>query len=182
MNIEQEINESVHLTDYDPQWPIFFNDEKRRLERIFGKNIIAIEHFGSTAIPGLKAKPIIDILIGLPSLSLSDKYIQELTKLGYTGFGEAGVPGRLYFIKRSPLISYNLAITNYNSNIWKDNIILRDYLKTHPEDANQYAQFKENVISSGVGTLLEYSKLKHDFVQTLLGKARIWAKNSSSFN
>lgn len=169
----KEINESIQITKYNPEWPALFEQEKASLQKIFGN--VPIEHFGSTAIPGLTAKPIIDILVGLPALTIENHSI-ELAKLGYTGFGEAGVPGRLYFIKRLPSIGYNLAVTIYKSDLWNNNIILRDYLRTHPEEVKQYAQIKEDILTSGAATLLEYSERKHEFVHNLLNKARLWAK------
>jgi GrpB-like predicted nucleotidyltransferase (UPF0157 family) len=170
----QEIDEPITLTAYDIRWPLLFKDEKLQLQGIFRKS--HIEHFGSTSIPNLKAKPIIDILIGL-SAPITESHLKQLTGLGYKGYGEAGVPGRLYFIKRLPTTSYNLAITPYNSSIWKNNIALRNYLRCHPEEAKEYAQIKESIITKNKGiTLLEYSKQKNTFIQILLDKALLWAK------
>lgn len=172
-SIEHEINEPVHLVDYNPVWPQLFNEEKEH--QIFIKRASVIEHFGSTSVSGMKAKPIIDILIGLPSMYLSKKELNALTRLGYKGFGEAGVPGRLYFVKRLPSIGYNLAVTQYSGKLWADNIMLRDYLRAHSAEAAKYALLKESIIASGTANrLLEYSQLKYDCVQDLLNKARQW--------
>ena len=93
-------------------------------------------------------------------------------------FGSAGVSERLYVRKRSGEYSVNLAVTTYDSALWRDNLIIRDYLRAHPETARLYAQTKADIIAQGHNKLLKYSDLKADFIKNLLAQARAWAADN----
>lgn len=121
------------------------------------------------------AKPIIDIMIGLNSLEIDVITEEQLKELGYEGFGEAGVPGRLYYRKRTNLY-INLQVTIQGSSIWNNNILFRDYLRSHPEDVNKYSEVKQEIVHSGGTTLLQYSDKKADIIQEILAKARKWSQ------
>lgn len=173
-----ELDEPIHLVEYDPQWPIFFTQEAQQLAKIFGPDLVGIEHFGSTAVPGLPAKPIIDILVGLQDLQLFYAHAPALAQLGYVNFGSAGVSERLYVRKRNGEYSVNLAVTTYGNTLWQDNLIIRDYLRAHPDTARLYAQTKADIIAQGHNKLLKYSDLKADFIKNLLEQARAWAADN----
>jgi GrpB-like predicted nucleotidyltransferase (UPF0157 family) len=126
-----------------------------------------IQHFGSTAVPGLAAKPIVDVLVGIRTSKLDKGQIAALEGLGYEYLGEAGVPGRLAFRKRHPT-AFNLAVVRWGERLWRDNLALRDYLRANPEDARRYAQHKRDLVNSGVSSLLEYSQSKEALVAELL--------------
>jgi GrpB-like predicted nucleotidyltransferase (UPF0157 family) len=136
-----EIDEPVHLMSYQENWKEVYESEKKLLISVFSDQAIGFEHIGSTSIEGMIAKPIIDILIGLRSLDIGNDLEKKLNDLGYEGFGEAGVPGRLYYRKRK-INNINLQITKWKSVLWEENILFRDYLRSHPEDANKYAEMK----------------------------------------
>jgi GrpB-like predicted nucleotidyltransferase (UPF0157 family) len=106
------IDEPIPLEEYDEQWVQHYEAERDRILAAMSDIVVGIEHFGSTSIPGMVAKPIIDILVGVESLALRSKDIERLRRLGYEGFGEAGVASRLYFRKRGTP-SYNLAIVEW---------------------------------------------------------------------
>ena len=169
------IDEKIHIEDYNPEWPFLYEKEKELIASKLGDWIRGIEHFGSTSVPNLAAKPIIDILIGVDSLNLDDKALSDLSELGYEGLGEAGVPGRLHFRKRKPN-SFNLAIVLYNGDLWKNNIILRDYLRANPDEAEKYGEIKEAIFLKGIDTLLAYSDQKSSYVLELLDKAKTWKR------
>jgi GrpB-like predicted nucleotidyltransferase (UPF0157 family) len=103
-----ELDEAIHLCAYDQQWPKLFADESRRIAVELPADI-AIEHIGSTGVPGLLAKPIIDLMLGMaPRCSVA--YLRsQLAALGYQDMGEAGVPGRLYFRRRASA-AFNIAL------------------------------------------------------------------------
>lgn len=169
------IDEKIHIEDYNPEWPFLYEKEKELLASKLGNWIRGIEHFGSTSVPNLAAKPIIDILIGVDSLALDDKALSDLSELGYEALGEAGVPGRLYFRKRKPN-SFNLAVVLYNGALWKNNIILRDYLRANPDEAKKYGEIKRAIFLKGIDTLLAYSDQKSSYVRELLDKAKAWKR------
>lgn len=170
------LDEEITIRKYDPEWVTWFTEEASLLSSSLGSDV-PIEHFGSTSVPGLAAKPIVDILVGIsnfPHIPTSQN--QSLEDLGYESFGTAGVPGRIYLRKRGAR-SFNLAITPYKSDLWKDNLILRDYLRNHPNEARRYSEHKIEAYESGYRTLLAYSDHKSDFVSELLRRAKELASN-----
>lgn len=170
---KEPLDEEVEIVEYDPHWADYFKNENEQLRRALGKDIEGIEHFGSTAVPGLSSKPIVDIMIGLRALKLNEKQLRNLSEMGYIGFGEASIPGRLYFRKRVP-VAFNLAVTEYGSDLWRDNLLLRDYLRTHKEEAQHYAREKEQLMSQGIRMLLAYSEGKKAFLSEVMQRARKW--------
>lgn len=165
------IDESITVVPYDDQWADVFKNEKTTLLNIFGTDAVEIEHFGSTSVRGMVAKPIIDILIGVSSLELDESILHQLQQRNYENFGEAGVEGRLYFRKRAEH-SFNLAVVIFQGEQWVNNIQIRDYLRTHPQVAEQYSMHKRESIQKGITTLLAYSDEKAEFVQSVLRQAK----------
>lgn len=90
---------NVVVCPYDEKWPSMFEEEANRLKEIFGKELAAVYHIGSTAVPGLKAKPVIDILCVARDISQVDKYNIQMQKIGYEAKGENGIAGRRFFGK-----------------------------------------------------------------------------------
>ena len=170
-----QIDESIIICNYDPKWAQNFEQEKVVILRTIGDLIAKIEHFGSTAVPGLAAKPVVDILLGLKQYPMPNESIHTLERIGYEYFGEAGVPGRLYFRKRKPL-AFNLGAVEQGSKLWRDNLLLRDYLRCHPDARQRYEQHKRTTIVAGYTRLLAYSKQKAQLVLDLLEQAEEWAK------
>lgn len=166
-----ELDERITVVAYDEQWPVWFAAEKEKLLGVFANRAVDIQHFGSTSVPGMAAKPIVDILVGVRTLELDRATTNRLAELGYEGFGEAGVKGRLYFRKRREH-AYNLAVVIWNGEQWVNNLLIRDYLRRNPEAARQYGERKLNAIRSGRTTLLAYSDEKADFVARLLERAK----------
>lgn len=162
----RDLDEPVHLAPYDPSWPDLFRSEAERLRTALPVENV-IEHIGSTAVPGLVAKPIIDIMVGIdPHHDLEDVR-SVIGSLGYEDLGEAGVPGRVYFRKRSAT-AFNAHLTSLNGPIWCTNLAFRDYLRTNPEAAHEYAEAKTSAVESGAGTLLAYSDRKGEMILRLL--------------
>ena len=173
LNKAYDWDEPVEVSPYNPKWPHFFEEEKAVIKRFMTDNLVEIEHFGSSSVPGLDAKPIIDMLIGLKKLQLSDFEMKGFLSIGYSYHGEANVPGRIHMKKRG-YRNFNLAIVKYDSDIWKNNIAIRDYLREYPEVRDQYAEHKLKVYGSGMDMLAKYSQNKGQFVLDILDKARKW--------
>jgi GrpB-like predicted nucleotidyltransferase (UPF0157 family) len=174
----ENIDEAISLVDYNPNWPEMFEAEGIFLRLIFGDRLLDIQHYGSTAVPGLRAKPVIDILLGLPTAELSGRELAELHNLGYKYFGEAGVKGRLYLRKRAQS-KYNISVVQYLSELWKDNILFRDFLRNDPAARELYEQAKVLALRDGSSRLLEYSQQKSSTVMDLLAEARRLARHDS---
>lgn len=171
-----EIDEPVHLSPYNPEWPALFAAEAERIV----SNVhlrIAVEHIGSTSVAGLLAKPIIDIMIGIQAED-TESVRRNLRSLGYDDLGEAGVPGRLYFRKRVPH-AFNVQVVHHDGPIWKSNIALREYLRHDREAARRYAEVKQSAIESGATMLLSYSEYKREIVTELIARAKNCSQASS---
>lgn len=166
-----EIDETIRVVPYDEQWAALFQNEKANLLEAFGDDAIDIQHFGSTSVQGMLAKPIIDILIGVKTLELTDSVTNKLIQLGYEGFRETGVKGRLYFRKRQEH-AYNLAVVIWNGEQWVNNLLIRNYLRDNPLVAKQYGDRKLDAIKKGYTTLLSYSDEKAAFVSNLLEQTK----------
>lgn len=170
-----EIDEKIQIEEHNPEWFKQYECEKNQLCETLGELVLGIEHIGSTSIPDIWAKPIVDILIGVKSLPIEKFQINKVIELGYEYLGEAGVSGRLYFRKRFPQ-KYNIHITQIGSEIWNNNIILRNYLLNNKEAAKKYSDLKQAIISEGISTLLEYSIRKDNFIRELLEAANKYNK------
>ena len=172
IKLNNNLDEEITLVPFNPTWSQHYQLESRRLQQALGNEIIGIEHIGSTAIPNIYAKPIIDILIGIKDIRNPDTIIQKLNRLGYEYFGEANVPGRLYFrLRLKHGHQYNVALCEFENDIWNNNILFRDYLIKHPEEAKQYSLLKKAIFDSGVNLLLDYSSRKHNLITEILNKA-----------
>lgn len=172
----------VILTDYDPAWPELFEAERARLQAAISEWAVAIEHVGSTAIPGIAAKPVIDIGVALRSGEDALYCITPLVDLGYDCLGEWGIPGRIFFRKptESPLpgqVQSGVARTHqvhmYASGHSEhvQHILFRDYLRSHPLDARDYEQLKRKLAAEH-NDVEAYAQAKSDFVQRILRQAR----------
>jgi GrpB-like predicted nucleotidyltransferase (UPF0157 family) len=166
------VEESVEVVAYDPSWPERFERERRMVVDALGRAAVAVEHIGSTAVPGLDAKPIVDILVGVMGPPAADAVEPGLQALGYESLGEAGVSGRLTFRRRRPGDAFNVHVVEYGRDLWADNVLLRDFLRTHPEEASEYAQVKRRAAAAAPDSLLRYSDLKAGAIAALLEGAR----------
>jgi len=171
MTQQQDIDEKIQLVPFNPQWKEIYKSETDYLKNQLGSEMIDIQHIGSTAVPAIYSKPIIDMMIGIDNLENSGLITQKLVEFGYQYFGEANVPGRLYFRKRNKY-NFNIALCQYQGDIWTNNILFRNYLLKHPEAAEAYSTFKKNAFDSGADTLLKYSTMKHTFIDEMIRNAR----------
>ncbi len=167
------IDEPVHIVEYDPDWPRLYQSDAAELTAALGDRIREVQHFGSTAVPALRAKEIIDVLLAPVAWPLVATDRDVLIGLGYEDLGEAGVPGRMYF-RRRRLHSTNLAVVEWNGVLWQDNLLFRDYLRAHPNAAQEYGKLKSTLWNSGLRSLLAYSDAKASHVAMLVEAARKW--------
>lgn len=161
------INESIHLESHNPQWRSLYENEFKQLSQLEELSCFKFEHIGSTSIPDIKSKPIIDILLGVSNLPVPHKVIKALERCGYIYMEAGSVDNRQYFVKRG-IVNFNVQAVVYGSKIWTDDLSFRDYLTTHTDKALKYQQIKEQIINNGTTTLLEYSNQKADFISKIL--------------
>jgi GrpB-like predicted nucleotidyltransferase (UPF0157 family) len=166
-----QVDEDVALVAHDPQWPADFERERARIIAVFELPAQTIEHIGSTAVPGLIAKPVIDMMLGVPQMPPAPNLVSRLEILGYENLGEAGVPGRTYLRLRGDR-NFNLHIVERGGAHWVNNLALRDLLLRDPAARERYAAAKRAALDAGATRLLAYSAAKNSAVAELLASAR----------
>jgi GrpB-like predicted nucleotidyltransferase (UPF0157 family) len=164
------LSDRVELWDHDPTWAEVFEDERGRLAPVFEGQAVAIEHIGSTSVPDLCAKPIVDILIGLRELVLSEQEIEAMERLGYEYMGEYGVPGRLFFRKGDPR-THNVHVVQHGGEHWERQLVFRDALRADPEERRRYDEFKRKLAAEGYPREV-YTELKTPFIRAVEARAR----------
>jgi len=166
--------DEVILAEYDPSWPEVFVGEAQAIRQALGDVLVGVEHVGSTAIPGLAAKPIIDILVGVTILAEAEAKVPALEALGYDCRGENGIPGRLFFRKgvREFRRTHHLHMVELGHEQWAPMLAFRDYLRSHPEAARQYEDLKRELAAKFYDNRKAYTDGKAGFVNAVLAKAR----------
>ena len=163
----------VKLFSYKPLWKKLYKKEEKSLLNILGKDILDIQHVGSTSIPGVKSKPIIDIAVGVKSLKIGKKFIGPLKKMGYECKGNAGVRGRLFFANGNENNrTHYLHIEKLNSRNWKNHIIFRDYLCKHKKAVKEYNILKEKLAKKFKNDRDQYTAKKEFFIKKIINKCQ----------
>jgi GrpB-like predicted nucleotidyltransferase (UPF0157 family) len=162
----------VRVVPYRPEWPAYFQSERELLQKILGAKVLEIRHIGSTAIPGMPAKPIIDILSAVENLADVDDFTDALAAIGYEDKGNGDVPGRRYFVKGSEAArTHHLNFYEMNSPGWIIHILFCEYLKAHDEVAKEYAQLKLKLAKEFPTDRASYTNGKEKFVAGIVEKA-----------
>ena len=159
----------VELQEHDSAWAERFEEERLRLSGIFDGQAVGIEHIGSTAVPDLCAKPIVDVLVGLHELKLSDDQLAAMRSLGYEYLGEYGLAGRLFF-RRNPR-THHVHVVEHGGEIWERQLVFRDALRTDAEERQRYDAFKRRLAAEG-HTRKVYTELKTPFIREIEARAR----------
>jgi GrpB-like predicted nucleotidyltransferase (UPF0157 family) len=170
-------DDAVEIAAYDSAWPAAYERERALITGALGDLVAAIEHIGSTAVPGLGAKAILDIMVGVRTLAEGDRCIRPLERLGYEYRGEAGVPERLYFRKLTDgLRTHHIHMVELGSDFWQRHLLFRDYLREHPDEARDYYELKVRLAERFGTDRLGYNEAKAAFIESALARARAAAK------
>jgi GrpB-like predicted nucleotidyltransferase (UPF0157 family) len=148
MSIYSKFNRPILVLEYDPQWPTLFKKEKEAILAALGRRLLMVEHIGSTAVPGLAAKPVIDIAVGIQSLAESPILIPCIESLGYIydPILEQLVPERRFFWKGTPKVhTYHLHLAEPDHPVLLRPLRFRDYLRRHPDVAEKYGLLKREL-------------------------------------
>ena len=166
----------IVVADYDPAWSAKFEHERAALATLLGALVLSIEHFGSTAVPGLAAKPIIDLLVSVRSLDEARSCcIEPLRAAGYTYVTEyeSFLPGELFFRKGVPgPWTHHVHMMEPSNPRGQDWLLFRDFLRAHPETARDYADRKRALAVEFGDDIAGYRNGKHAFVTSVTAKAR----------
>lgn len=168
----------IYIVEYDPVWPVIF----QRMQRIIGSHLgelaLAIEHVGSTSVPGLAAKPIIDIDIVIESREMLPQVAERLLELGYVHNGDGGIPGREAFDREgvdvprdgetTAWLTHHLYVCAKDNDELARHLAFRDYLRKHPDEAKAYQELKQELAVRYRNDRVAYSESKTDFVCGIL--------------
>jgi GrpB-like predicted nucleotidyltransferase (UPF0157 family) len=196
--MRQSYSMQIIIKNYDPIWKELFKIERDRIFKAIEFAVPCIEHIGSTSIDDMIAKPIIDILIGLPDIGRLNDIIDPITSLGYTYIKkfEQDTPNRRFFIlfdgfkpklidrfdefpSDNQLRKFHVHVFEKNSKDWIRHLALRDYLRIHDSEKKAYKILKYNLSKQDFKGTLDYSKAKSEFLTDLERKALCWYTNKN---
>jgi GrpB-like predicted nucleotidyltransferase (UPF0157 family) len=175
-SLDRAIGEDVVLSPYQLDWPQRCATERARLMSLFASRLLRIEHFGSTAIPGMPAKPIIDVLTGVASMAAADSRFEPILESGYTTSREfnAMLPDRRWFMRSSGgRRTHHLHVVVSGSRMWHERLVFRDKLRSSAMLAKQYGDLKLELASRFKHDREAYTDAKSEFVAYVLALAGV---------
>ena len=163
----------VELEEYNPKWADDYKKEEKLLKEVLGDKIIEIHHIGSTSIPGLKAKPVIDILIVIKSLNDISEIEEILKNYDYENRGRQGVSDRYFFAKGSEdARTHYIHFVEPNSNTYYNQVYFKKYLIEHPEYIKKYCDLKQDLASKYANERPKYTQGKNEFITNVIKLAK----------
>ncbi len=162
----------VVVTDYDERWPRVFDEIAEPVRRALGEVAVAVEHVGSTAVPGLAAKPVIDVDVVVGRAAEVPVAIERLRELGYVYQGDKGIAGREALMWPAGAPPHHLYVVVAGSEPHADHVDFRDYLRAHPDVAQQYAALKMALAAEHADDRTRYTEAKSSFVGRVLTAVR----------
>jgi GrpB-like predicted nucleotidyltransferase (UPF0157 family) len=166
----------VEIVPHDPKWREAFEAEAKHVASALGENVKAVYHIGSTAIPNIYAKPVIDLLVEVRDITEVDGRSSEMESLGYEVMGEFGIPGRRYFRKdnREGIRTHQIHAFEIGSAQVERHLAFRDYMIANPEDAQRYSNLKRKLAEEHPQSMDEYMDGKDDFIKETDRRAAQW--------
>lgn len=164
----------VIVTPYQEAWGEMFETEAAQLRTVFGGRLRAVHHIGSTSVPRLSAKPIIDILPVVDTLSDIESFDTAMGALGYEVMGEFGMPGRRYYRKGGDDRTHHIHLYADGSPEIRRHVVFRDYLRQHPDEVVAYSDIKERLAEQYPVDISAYIAGKDAFVKEMEQRALAW--------
>jgi GrpB-like predicted nucleotidyltransferase (UPF0157 family) len=164
-------NPTVVIADYSPDWPLQFERERDAILAVLAPMPVSIEHIGSTSVPGMRAKPIIDIMVGGPSPEAFESLRDALARIGYEYLPEmrALMPDNRFFAKPTlPPRRFNLHAVEINGEFWRDHILFRDLLRADAQLAAEYVELKSELASQFASEPKQYTLAKGPFINAVV--------------
>lgn len=165
-------NAPVVIVDYDPRWPATFALLRDRVVHVLGDLVVAVEHVGSTAVPNLAAKPIIDIDVVIRSEADFAETVRRLAEIGYTHIGDLGITGREAFLADGALPRHNLYVCAAGASELRRHLLFRDALRADTELTAEYAALKRDLAERFRDDRDAYTEGKTAFITRVLLNAR----------
>lgn len=166
----------IVVVPYDPRWPRQFEVAAEQLRAVLGASLLVVHHIGSTSVPGLPAKPILDLMPVVRSLDEVDAANSAMQYLGYTPRGEYGIPGRRYFIQEQhgERTQHVHVFEEGDPNVAR-HLVLRDFLCAHPEQAKRYSELKRHLAERFPNDAERYASGKEELISELQALASAWS-------
>jgi len=158
----------INVEEYNPEWAQIFESLKEKIWPVVKDIAIAVEHVGSTSVPGLAAKPVIDMDVVVDSADFSRAAVTQLQKLGYSPLGEKGIPGREAFRRPADSPRHHLYVCLKSSLAFKNHIVFRNFLRENKEASMQYADLKMRLAEEYAGDSDTYCEAKTAFILKIL--------------
>ena len=176
-SLDDRFDPAVRIVDYDPAWPALAESELRRIKDALGEVAVRLEHVGSTAVPGVAAKPILDLQLSVEAIESRERYVGPLERQGYLFVPAPKSPDHHFFAKppERPR-SYHLHVCAASSEHEFRHIAVRDFLRTHAEEAARYAALKRRLVALHPQDRLAYIEGKDEYVAALETRAVTWAR------
>lgn len=173
----------VILAPHQSSWAKMFDEEARRIRAILSANALAIHHIGSTAIPGIVAKPIIDMLVAVADLECVDRCNGDMATIGYEAKGAHGIPMRRYFRKENDcgIRTHHVHIYLSSSPEIDRHLAFRDFLNAHPDWANAYSNLKMKLAAKHAYCTQDYQEGKSEFVTSIGQLADSWRRDRGNW-
>ncbi|MBM6619967.1 GrpB family protein [Bacillus suaedaesalsae] len=164
----------IEVVPYQENWRNLYHTEEQLLRNVLGEQLSQIHHIGSTSIPRMMAKPIIDILIEVNNIDKVDSFNHIFIKIGYEPKGENGIKNRRYFQKGGNDRTHHVHIFPAGHSEVTRHLAFRDYLIAHPTEAKRYEELKRKLASQYIHNPNLYSEGKNELVKELDKKAKKW--------
>jgi GrpB-like predicted nucleotidyltransferase (UPF0157 family) len=164
----------VVVVPYDPAWPRLFEEEAARLRAALGDRILSIEHVGSTSIPGMDAKPILDLMVGVERLGEAEGLLPALWEMGYEHKPDPDNPERIYLVRGpAECRTHHLSLAETTSAFWRRHLRFRDLLRADAALADEYARLKHALAERHRGDRPAYQDGKQPFIDGVLARDRV---------
>ncbi len=170
----------IEIVHYNSEWSVMYEEIKKLFFNSFGEKIAKIEHIGSTSVPGLGAKPIIDVLLGVNKLSDAEKIIPNMEQLGYEYVFkfEDIMPERRYFVKyQNEKSIHHIHTVEITSEFWKRHLLFRDFLRLHDNVRDKYYKLKKKLAGIDWEDTMGYTDSKTDFIRKIEKEAKSYFNN-----
>ena len=163
-----KMDKQIVIKPYQKEWHEEYLTEKGKFCSLLGVEILTIEHIGSTAVEGLGAKPLIDMMIGVTDLQITEKWIETLSEIGYEYVPKESSKWRFFRKGKWRAGTHHLHVYIYNSDEWKNNLLFRDFLKKHEWARKEYRELKEMLATTYPFDRVSYTNAKAPFIQKIL--------------
>ncbi|MEN3283491.1 MAG: hypothetical protein V7607_4631 [Solirubrobacteraceae bacterium] len=175
-SLDERFDPAIRIVDHDPQWPLLAQEELRRVADALGDSAVRLEHVGSTSVPGLGAKPIIDMQVSVRDIERLDDYVGPLEELGYLFAPDPAFPDYHYFAKpHARPRSHHLHVCQAGSHQEVRHVAVRDFLRAHPDEAASYEKLKRTLVREHPDDRLAYVAGKDGYMIELEARAVRWA-------